>query len=123
MEFGRYFKNRRMELGYTARKFAKEKGYEVSYISRLENELILPPKDFEKVEKLAKSLELEEGSEEWNKFFDLVSVARNEIPQDLHSDEMAVKMLPAFYRSLRNESLDKDEAEKLIELIEKSRKE
>ena len=123
MEFGQYFKERRMELGFTARKFAKEKGYDVGYISRLENNLIAPPAEKEKVAALGHALELTEGTKDWEKFLDLVAIARNEIPEDLRSNEMAVKMLPAFYRSLRDKNLDKAEIDKLLELLEESRKE
>lgn len=123
MNFGQYFKQRRMKLGYTARKFAQAKHYDVAYISRLENNIILPPGEPDKIRTLGLALELREGTKEWQDFLDLAAIARNEIPVDLHSDAVAVKLLPAFYRSLRNETLDRDEANELLDLIAKSRKE
>lgn len=121
MTFGEYFRKKRIELGLTVRKFAREKGYDTGYISRLENNLIAPPADLEKIKSLGKSLGLKEGTEEWNVFLDLVAVSRNEIPEDLREDETAIKMLPAFYKSLRKENLSEEEAKKLIDLIEKAR--
>ena len=50
-------------------------------------------------------------------------MAKNELPIDLRDDERAVAMLPAFYRTLRNEKLDREEAEKLLKLIRSSGKE
>lgn len=122
-EFNNYFKHRRMELGYTARGFAKEKGYDVGYISRLENGIIAPPAEHEKVVALAKALEIEEGTSEWEEFLDMVAVARSEVPEDLRSDEAVLKILPAFYRGARKKTFGKGEVEKLIELFEDARKE
>ncbi|MBQ6486713.1 hypothetical protein IJI76_03285 [Candidatus Saccharibacteria bacterium] len=123
MTFGEMFKNRRISLGYTVRKFAQAKGYDIGYISRLENGLIAPPADSEKVKALGKALEYKEGSDEWNNYLDLVAIARNEIPEDLRKNEMAIKMLPAFYKSLREKNIDKEEAERMIDFLENSRKE
>lgn len=121
-EFSDYFKKRRMELGYTARKFAMAKGYDVGYVSRLENGIVLPPDNKEKVEALAVALELKAETSEWVKFFDLVALARNEVPEDLRDNEMILKVLPAFYRSARTDNLSNEEIDKLIQLIEEARK-
>ncbi|MDO4967494.1 MAG: helix-turn-helix domain-containing protein [Candidatus Saccharibacteria bacterium] len=123
MNFSEFFKKRRIELGLTVRKFAQTKGYDVGYISRLENGLIAPPADTEKVKTLGKALEIKESSKNWTEFLDLVAIARSEIPEDLRQNEMAIKMLPAFYRSLRKKNLDEKEVEKLIDLLEDSREE
>lgn len=122
-DFNSYFKQRRIALGYTARKFAQAKGYDVAYISRLENGIILPPAEREKVEALAKALELEKGTKEWGDFIDMVAIARNEIPEDLRSNDVALRVLPAFYRGVRNKTLSEKEVDKLIGLFEEARKE
>ena len=123
MKFGEFFRKRRKELELTVRKFAKEKGYDVGYISRLENGLIAPPADQGKIDALGEALELQTDSKEWAEYLDLVAIARNEVPKDLQTDEVALKILPAFYKSLRKENLSANEAKKLIDLIEKSREE
>ena len=107
----------------TARQFAKENDYDVAYISRLENGVTMPPKDAKKLKKLGLALGLVEGSNEWQEFIDLASMAKNELPDDFKDNERISAMLPAFYRTLRNEKLDKAEAEKLIKLIRESGKE
>lgn len=122
MQFSQLFKKYRVEKG-TVRQFAKDNDYDIAYISRLENGITMPPKDAGKLKKLGLALGLVEDSSEWQEFMDLASMAKNELPEDFKDDERASAMLPAFYRTLRNEKLDKEEAEKLMKLIKESGKE
>lgn len=122
MKFHELFKSRRMKIG-TVREFAKKSGLDLAYVSRLENGVILPPKDSRKLEKLAVALELERETEEWREFMDLASVAKNELPEDLKDDERVAKVLPAFYRTLRSKELNEDELKRLLDLIKESREE
>ena len=122
MKFHELFKRKRMEIG-TVREFAKKSGLDLAYVSRLENGVILPPRDSEKLEKLALALELRKESDEWREFMDLAAVAKNELPEDLWDDERVASVLPAFYRTLRNKDLDEAEMKKLLELIRNSGKE
>ena len=121
MKFHELFKKKRMEIG-TVRQFAKETGLDLAYVSRLENGVTLPPKDSEKLAKLALSLGIKKKSEEWQEFMDLAAVAKNELPKDLQDDERIASVLPAFYRTLRNKKLDEKEVKKLLDLIKKSGK-
>lgn len=122
MKFYELFKKRRMEIG-TVREFAEKSGLDLAYVSRLENGVILPPKDNGKLARLAKALGLKCGSEEWREFMDLAAVAKNELPEDLQDDERVAKVLPAFYRTLRSKELDEGELRKLLNLIKESREE
>ena len=122
MKFHEMFKQKRMEFG-TVREFAKLAGLDVAYVSRLENGVVLPPKDSEKLAKLGRALGIAEGSDEWQEFMDLAAVAKNELPVDLQDNERIASVLPAFYRTLRNKKLSKDEAQKLIDMIKNSGKE
>ena len=122
MKFHELFKLRRMKIG-TGREFAKKSGLDLAYVSRLENGVILPPKDSRKLEKLAVALGLERETEEWREFMDLASVAKNELPEDLKDDERVAKVLPAFYRTLRSKELNEDELKRLLDLIKESREE
>lgn len=122
MKFHELFKKKRMEIG-TVREFAKRTGLDVAYVSRLENGVTLPPKDSGKLAKLAVSLGVTHDSEEWQEFMDLAAMAKNELPEDLRDDERVASVLPAFYRTLRNEKLNKEEMEELLTLIKRSGKE
>lgn len=122
MKFHEMFKKKRMEVG-TVREFAKVSGLDVAYVSRLENGVILPPKDEEKLARLATSLGISEGSDEWREFMDLAAVAKNELPEDLKDDERVAKVLPAFYRTLRKKELGEEEIRELLDLIRGSEEE
>lgn len=116
MKFHELFKNRRKAIG-SVRDFAKLSGLDVAYISRLENGAILPPKDKKKLAKLAAALGISDKSVEWQNFMDLAAIAKNELPEDLRNNERVAKILPAFYRTLRQHDLDEDELNKLLMLI------
>lgn len=119
MKFHELFKRKRMEIG-TVREFARESGLDLAYVSRLENGVILPPKDGEKLARLADALGIVEGSEEWREFMDLAAIAKNELPEDLRDDERVAKVLPAFYRAMRDKDMDEEELQRLLELIKES---
>ena len=122
MKFHELFKIKRLEIG-TVREFARESGLDLAYVSRLENGVVLPPKDGEKLARLAVALGIAEGSDEWQEFMDLAAVARNELPEDLRDDERVAKVLPAFYRALRDKELDEGEFRRLVDLIGESEEE
>ena len=120
MKFHELFKSRRMKIG-TVREFAKKSGLDLAYVSRLENGIVLPPRDSEKLARLAMALGIIDGSEEWREFMDLAAVARNELPEDLQDDERIMAVLPAFYRALRNKDIDKDDIRRLFDMIQKTK--
>ena len=64
MKFHELFKKKRMAIG-TVREFAKLSGLDVAYVSRLENGVVLPPKDSDKLTRLADALGIAEASDEW----------------------------------------------------------
>ena len=119
MKFHELFKKKRMEIG-TVRQFAKQTGFDLAYVSRLENGVTLPPKDSEKLAKIALALNLEKGTDEWQEFMDLAAVAKNELPEDLQDNERVASVLPAFYRTLRSKELNEEELNKLLNLIRES---
>ena len=119
MNFSQFFKQKRMGIG-TVREFAKKNGLDAAYVSRLENGITMPPKDSGKLEKLALALGISKDSFEWQEFMDLAAVAKNELPADIQGDEKVASVLPAFYRTLRNEKISEDEAQELMYLIKNS---
>lgn len=118
MNFGEFFKAKRRETGLTLRQFCTNSGQDAAYISRLENGLMAAPSSPEKLKGLARALKIEQDSEEWVTFFDLAATSRHNIPADIALDsEKAMELLPAFYRTLRNEPISTEEAERLLKLI------
>ena len=118
-KFSDFVKEHRLIHG-TVRQFAKENGFDVAYVSRLENGVTLPPRDHEKLRRIGLALGLVEGTEEWQEFLDLAAIAKSELPVDLQDSERVASVLPAFYRTLRKEKLDENEIKELIELIKDS---
>lgn len=119
MNFGDFIRERRIKMKLTLRQFAKQKGYDAAYISRLENNLVNPPTDEEKLRGLAKALELKEQSEEWVQFFDLAAASRGQIPQDLASN---INILPAFYRTIRKKKITEEDIKDLVKIFKKGQK-
>ena len=118
MKFNEFVREKRKELNMTLRKFCQTKGYDTAYISRLENGLLNPPKEKKKLEALAFALEIEENTAEWVAFFDLAAASHLSIPEDIKKDfPEIVRFLPAFYRTLRNESCSEKKIENLISLL------
>lgn len=118
MTFGEFIKSQRMNLGLTLRAFSKKKKYDASYISRLENGLLLPPEDGDKLKTLAIALELKEGRSGWSTFFDLAAASHKSIPLDLVEDNPAIiNFLPAFFRTARKSKVNKQDIKNLLKLL------
>lgn len=117
MTFATFAQEKRRALGLSLRSFCQRKGYDPANISRIENGLLPPPQDREKLKAYAIALELEEGTEEWVTFFDLAASAVGKIPEDIIEDFPQVKsLLPAFYRSVRNRDKTATK-EEMLELL------
>jgi hypothetical protein len=48
---------------------------------------------------------------------DLASIAAGIIPDDIRSDERALKSFPMFFRTLRSDKPTSEELDKLIEMV------
>lgn len=116
--FGRFFAElRREHLGMSLRQFCEEKGLDPGNMSKLERGKNPPPRSREVLEKYARALELEEGSDEWYQFFDLAAASRGEFPEDLADDERLIEQLPVLFRTLRGDRVDDDDLDDLVNLI------
>lgn len=118
--FGSFIKEKRLSLDFTLREFCLKYGLDAAYISRVENEIIPAPQKTEILRGIATALEIEENSEEWVKFFDLASLSRNEIPEDIRNSFSAnLHLLPSLLRATKNTKVSKED---LLDLIENLRK-
>lgn len=118
--FGDYFKNKRIEKGYTLREFCKKFGLDPGNMSKIERGLLPAPASKEKLEELASYLGLKKGSEEYLEFFDLAAAARGELPKDILSDDEIVRALPLIYRTIRGKKVSKKILDELIETIRRT---
>ncbi len=115
--FGEFFRQKRMDAGFTLRSFCERYHFDPGNISKLERNILSPTLDEEKLEGYAQALKISKGSREWVLFFDLAHIARGTIPQDIRKDPDVLSFLPAFYRTARGEKLDKKKIQKLLELL------
>jgi transcriptional regulator with XRE-family HTH domain len=118
--FGEFFKSLRKKRRITLRDFCLQAQADPANISRMERGAMPPPQDTNILERYAKALGVKSGSDDWYTFFDLAAAGRGIIPKDIMSDQEVVKMLPAFFRTLRGQKPTEEEMKKLIEKIRKS---
>lgn len=113
--FGTFIRNKRVNSNKTLRQFCKESSYDVGYISRLENDLMTPPTEQDKLERLAITYGLETGSEDWETFQNLASVSLRQIPKEI--DQRVLNYLPAFFRKASKKDVTTQDVEELVRLI------
>lgn len=115
INFGDFFRKKRLELGMTLRSFCERYGYDPGNISRLERNFLAPSLEKEKLKAYAAALKIKRDTEEWILFRDLAYIANQKIPTEIvKSDEEIFNLLPAFFRTMRNKKLDRKKLERLI---------
>lgn len=117
--YGEFIKQRRIDKGITLREFSKLIEVDASNWSKTERGLLAPPQDEEKLKKIAEILNIEDGSETWEKMKDMANIDAGIIPEDIRSDERIVKALPMFFRTMRSDKPTAEELDKLIDMIRK----
>lgn len=120
--FGEFFRQKRLSLGFTLRSFCERYNYDPGNISRLERNILSPSIDMKKFEGYASALKIQRDSEEWTTFFDLAHAAKGKIPEDIMKDPKIISILPAFYRTVRGEKMDKKKIKQLIDLLNDNNK-
>lgn len=119
-KFGKILKNLRINNEMSLREICKETGYDPSNWSKIERGIISPPAGEKILLKWAQILGLGQNKKELREFIDEAQVAQGIIPEDIMTSQNAVKALPAFFRTLRNEKPTKEEIDSLIRLIKNS---
>jgi len=112
--YGEYIKELRLEKGLSLREFARRIEEDPSNWSKIERGILPPPKDSLKVLAIAETLEIPEGSEEWNKLEDFAAVDTAAIPKYIMEDKEVVELLPAFFRTVGSVRPTREDIEKLI---------
>ncbi len=110
---------RRRHLGLRA--FCLEHGHSPGNWSRLERELLPPPRDERILRSWAKQLGLKPGSDDWLKFFDYAAVGAGRIPDHILQNKKLAAHLPALFRVLSGEKPLPEEKEKLLAIIQGTR--
>ncbi|MBM4030666.1 MAG: helix-turn-helix domain-containing protein [Planctomycetes bacterium] len=115
-QFGEFFKQRRLALGASLRQFCLEHGLDPGNISKLERGRLAPPQH-DKLEEYARLLGLQEGSDDWYRFFDLAAAEAGRIPRDIMSDAEAVGKLPILFRTLRGEKIPDEQLDEIVRKV------
>lgn len=117
--FGKFIKERRIEKGITLREFCKLIGTDASNWSKIERAQLAPPKNDEKLKKIAEVLEIPFGSDLWVTMKDKAEIDTGYIPSDIRSDKELLGYLPMFFRTIRSEKPSAEDLDNLIEMIRK----
>jgi transcriptional regulator with XRE-family HTH domain len=117
--FGEYVKKRRLEKDLTLREFCRRLEEDASNWSKVERGVMGPPKDKEKLKKIAAILDIKEQSNEWKELTDMASIGAGAIPEYIMSDKNIVDALPVFFRTIGSVKPTKEEIEELIKTIKR----
>ncbi len=119
--FGEFIKELRTRQRLGLREHCLEHGHDPSNWSKIEREVLAPPRDEDILRIWAKQLGLKQGSDDWLKFFDYAAVDAGRIPEYVLKDEKLVAQLPLFFRTLSGQNPSREDWEKLVEIINRAR--
>ena len=120
MDFGEFFKMKRMEKRLTLRKFCIDNGFDPGNISKTERGLLAPPQTDGRLAEYAKALGLKKGSEDYVKFTDLAAAGNRTFAPKYISKTELLNKLPVLFRTLDNKKLTEDKLDSIIRYIEAS---
>ena len=115
--FGTFIKELRARRRLGLREFCLEHGHDPSNWSKIEREVLSPPRDEEILRTWAKQLGLKPNSDDWLKFFDYAAVDAGRISDYVMKDEELLGKLPVFFRTLSGQKPAREDLEKLLEII------
>ncbi len=113
MDFGAFFKTKRINLGLTLRSFCRQHNLDAGNISKLERGRSAAPRNTKIVQRYADYLMLDTTDRQT--FMDLAAISAGQIPEDLTDSEVA-KRLPVLFRIARGGTTE-DGLRELVELI------
>ncbi len=116
--FGSYLKELRLAADLRIRDICRKVGYDPSNWSKIERGKLPPPNKQEVLLSWAEALKISENK--YQQFVDKAMVAQGIIPDDIMNEEEIVKMLPAFFRTIRGEKPTKKEIDSFIDIIKRS---
>jgi len=116
-KFGGMLKKIRIANKMSLREVCKKADYDPSNWSKIERGIISPPSDEKVLSRWAALFNLKKNTEDFDNFVNKAYIAQGIIPEDILARKDAGKLLPAMFRTLRNEKPTKKEIDQLIELI------
>jgi transcriptional regulator with XRE-family HTH domain len=114
-KFGSLLNELRTENNLSIREICKLVGYDPSNWSKIERGLISPPSDDKTLKLWAKMFKV--TSDKIQEFMDDAKIAQGIIPDDILNKAEMLELMPAFFRTVRNKKPNKEEIDRLINLI------
>lgn len=115
--FGEFIKQLRERRRLGLREFCLENGHDPSNWSKIEREILSPPRDEDTLRTWAAQLGLRPGSAEWLRFFDYAAVDAGRIPDYVMKNAELVAQLPVFFRTICGQKPSEEQLENLIALL------
>lgn len=115
--FGAYLRKLRLERGFGLRRFAETINMHASNLSNVEHGRIAPPQNAETLERIARALDVERGSEEWRRLHELAVEGRDALPPDVERFAAETPGIPLLLRTIEDRRLSRNELEALAEHI------
>ncbi len=115
MTFGQYVRRCRLRKAITLREFCRIMKWDASNWSKIERDVLAPPRSRVILRRIAETLGLTEGSDDWHALIDLAAVSF--IPSDLIDDASILGKLPVFFRTIRGEKPSREDLEELIRKV------
>jgi len=112
--FGAFLKRLRLQSNHGLRRFADLIGIKASNLCDIEHDRRSMPKYH--LELAADVLDLEKGSSDWEKFFELACKG-NDLPADVQKIA-GRRLMPALLRTVDNAQLSDDDIKRLIDDIQ-----
>ena len=120
--FGTFIKELRARRRIGLREFCLEHGHDPSNWSKIEREVLHPPRDERTLRAWAKQLGLKPASDDWFKFFDYAAVGAGRIPDHILQHKERAAHLPAFFRVLAGQTPSREDTERLLAVIKGTRR-
>jgi transcriptional regulator with XRE-family HTH domain len=114
--FGDMLKELRLKKELTLRKFCLITGVDPGNLSRWERGVSAPPSD-ELIERMAVTLGLEPGTDEFEDFIAAAALSKGRIPKKALENEQLMAKLPVFFRTLDGRKLSEEQLDALIQII------
>jgi len=113
--FGNEVKDLRISKGISLREFCKATGEDPSNWSKIERELMAPPTDHDRLERIALVVGIPPNSIQ--DFIAKAEVAAGSIPKFVMTNEVLLSQLPAFLRTVDNVKPTEEDFRKIIEIL------
>ena len=120
--FGTFIKELRKRQQLGLREFCLEHGHSPGNWSKIEREVLQPPRDERTLRAWAKQLGVQPASDDWHKFFDYAAVGAGRIPDHILENKELAAHLPAFFRALAGQKPSREAAERLLAIIQGTRR-